>query len=96
MDDWTLNLTLTRYGEYTEGSNIPANDRTYSAKWITDIDVAYDVTQNLTVALGANNLFDEYPDSIGIVPWAGTYEYGMFSPYGLGGGYYYGRVSLAF
>ena len=96
VDDWTLNLTLTRYGEYTEGSNIPANDRTYSAKWITDIDVAYDLTQNLTVALGANNLFDVYPDKIGIVPWAGTYEYGMFSPYGLGGGYYYGRVSLAF
>ncbi|AZC16855.1 TonB-dependent siderophore receptor [Pseudomonas sp. CMR5c] len=96
VGDWTTNLQLTRFGEYTEGSNIPANDRTYSAKWITDLDVAYDVTQNLTVAVGANNLFDVYPDKIGLKAWAGTYEYGMFSPYGLGGGYYYSRVSLAF
>ena len=40
--------------------------------------------------------FDVYPDKIGLKAWAGTYEYGMFSPYGLGGGYYYSRVSLAF
>ncbi len=96
LDRWNVNLALTRYGQYTEGSNIPENDRTYSAKWITDLDVAYDVTDNLTVALGANNLFDVYPDKKGIKTWAGTYEYGMFSPYGFAGGYYYGRVSVAF
>ncbi len=93
---WNVNLTLTRYGEYTEGSNLPENDRTYSAKWITDLDVAYDLTDHVTVALGANNLFDVYPDKKGIRTWAGTYEYGMFSPYGFGGGFYYGRVSVAF
>ncbi|BBP78816.1 TonB-dependent receptor [Pseudomonas gingeri NCPPB 3146 = LMG 5327] len=96
VGDWTTNLQFTRFGEYTEGANSPADDRTYSAKWITDLDVAYDVTQNLTVAVGANNLFDVYPDKIGLKAWAGTYEYGMFSPYGLGGGYYYSRISLAF
>ncbi len=96
LDAWNVNLAFSRYGEYTEGSNIPANDRTYSPKWITDVDVAYDISDNVTVAVGANNLFNEYPDKIGIVPWAGTYEYGMFSPFGLGGGYYYGRLSLAF
>lgn len=96
LDNWNVNLAFTRYGEYTEGSNNPLNDRTYSPKWITDLDIAYDISDNVTVAVGANNLFNQYPDSIGIVPWAGTYEYGMFSPFGLGGGYYYGRLSLAF
>ncbi|WP_273819243.1 MULTISPECIES: TonB-dependent receptor plug domain-containing protein [Pseudomonas] len=96
LGNWTTNLQLTRFGEYTEGANKPSDDRTYSAKWITDLDVAYDVNQNLTVAVGANNLFDVYPDKIGLKAWAGTYEYGMFSPYGLGGGYYYSRISLAF
>src|SRR5690606_16855309 len=72
--DWNVNLAFTRYGEYTEGSNIPANVRTFSAKWITDLDVAYAITDNVTVALGANNLFDVYPDKKGIKTWAGTYE----------------------
>lgn len=96
VTDYNLNLAVTRFGSYVEGDNNPANDRKFSAKWITDIDAAYDLTQHLTVALGANNLFNVYPDKNGIQDWAGGYKYGQFSPFGFGGAYYYTRLAYNF
>ena len=93
---YTLNLALTRFGSYTEGDNNPINDRKFSAKWISDLDAAYDINQHFTVALGANNLFNVYPDKKGIKDWAGGYEYGQFSPFGFGGAYYYTRLAYNF
>ncbi len=93
---YTLNLALTRFGSYTEGDNNPVNDRTFSAKWISDVDAAYDISKHFTVALGANNLFNVYPDKKGIKDWGGAYEYGQFSPFGFGGAYYYTRLAYNF
>jgi iron complex outermembrane receptor protein len=96
VTDYNINLALTRFGSYIEGDNNPVNDRKFSAKWITDLDAAYDLTQHLTVALGANNLFNVYPDKNGIQDWAGGYTYGQFSPFGFGGAYYYTRLAYNF
>lgn len=93
---YTLNLALTRFGSYTEGDNNPINDRKFSAKWISDVDAAYDISKHFTVALGANNLFNVYPDKKGIKDWGGAYEYGQFSPFGFGGAYYYTRLAYNF
>lgn len=90
------NLAVTRFGSYIEGDNNPINDRKYSAKWITDLDVAYQLSKQLTVAVGGNNLFNVYPDKKGIEDWSGAYKYGQFSPFGLGGSYYYTRLAYAF
>ena len=96
VSDYDVNLAVTRFGSYIEGDNNPINDRKYSAKWITDLDVAYDLTRHLTLALGANNLFNVYPDKKGIKDWGGAYEYGQFSPFGFGGSYYYTRLAYNF
>jgi len=96
VTDYNLNLAVTRFGSYVEGDNNPVNDRKFSAKWITDVDAAYDLTKQLTVALGANNLFNVYPDKNGIQDWAGGYKYGQFSPFGFGGAYYYTRLAYNF
>jgi iron complex outermembrane receptor protein len=96
VTDYNLNLAVTRFGSYIEGDNNPVNDRKFSAKWITDLDAAYDLTKHLTVALGANNLFNVYPDKNGIQDWAGAYKYGQFSPFGFGGSYYYTRIAYNF
>ena len=60
------------------------------------MDAAYDINKHFTVALGANNLFNVYPDKKGIKDWAGGYEYGQFSPFGFGGAYYYTRLAYNF
>jgi iron complex outermembrane recepter protein len=93
---WRLHtiVRLTRYGKYVEASTTPGFDTTYGAKAITDIDVGYDLTENVTVALGAYNLFNVYPDKKGPIALDGSGVYGSFAPFGLSGGYYYARLSV--
>jgi iron complex outermembrane receptor protein len=93
----SASLRTTRFGQYTEAGTSVDLDRTYSPKWVTDLDVSWDVRANTTVAIGANNLFDEHPDKIGIVNAdTGMNQFGTFSPFGITGGYYYGRVTQRF
>ena len=98
IHDFDVNLRLTRYGTYTEvnSSADPSLDRDYSAKWITDLDVAYALTKQLTVAVGAQNLFDKYPDHIGVPNSSFGDNWGSYSPFGFTGGYYYTRLQYAF
>ncbi|WP_337188051.1 TonB-dependent receptor [Phenylobacterium sp.] len=97
LGPWTVVARQTRYGRYTEAGAQAVNDRTYSAKWVADLDIAYDIDDATTLAIGANNLFDEHPDKIGIVnPDTGSGQFGSFSPFGITGGHYYVRVSRQF
>ncbi|MBE0457456.1 TonB-dependent receptor plug domain-containing protein [Pseudoalteromonas prydzensis] len=103
LEDWTVNLSLNRYGEYTVEDG---GRQTYGAEILTDIKVNYFVTDNLSLNIGANNLFDVYPDknTIGnsragtivdasgntIVSSTGVFEYSRRSaPFGFNGAYYY-------
>ncbi|MGY1919114.1 TonB-dependent receptor plug domain-containing protein [Pseudomonas tolaasii] len=98
IDRFTLNLALTRYGAYKE-VNVSADrslDRIYSAKWITDLDLGYNLTKDLNIAIGAKNLFDQYPRKQGVPSSTMVASYGTYSPYGFTGGYYYTRLTYAF
>jgi iron complex outermembrane receptor protein len=86
----------TRYGSYVESSNVAASDRTFGAKWIVDLELGYDLSDHISLSVGANNLFDTYPDRNGIVAADGSGQYGNFAPYGLSGGFYYARVGVTF
>jgi iron complex outermembrane receptor protein len=103
--DWSLGpirslLRVTRFGKYSEAgaSQIStADDRTFGAKWITDLDISAQVTPAINLAVGANNLFDVYPDPVGVVQvGTGLGLYGNFAPFGLSGGFYYARVGVKF
>lgn len=73
---------------------------------IVDLELDYEVSEGLTVTAGANNLFNTRPPRISLVP--GTTNFTLvnggnvldspltFSPYGINGGYYYGRIGLKF
>ncbi|MGI8583718.1 MAG: TonB-dependent receptor, partial [Chitinophagaceae bacterium] len=43
-------------------------DQTFSAKWITDFVINYKILQGFTLGVGANNIFDVYPDRVFIDP----------------------------
>ena len=98
VERFNVNLTLTRYGKYTEvnAASDRSLDRTYQARWITDLDVGYDITRDLNLAIGAKNLFDLYPSKQGVPSSTMVSNYGTYSPYGFTGGYYYTRLSYAF
>ena len=96
-DKLNVNLRETRYGEYTILQNAPANDRTYGAEWIADLEVAYHVTDKVSVAIGSNNLFNTYPDAVGIFnAGLGSGQYPGTSPIGFTGGSYYARLQWDF
>ena len=95
--DFNLNLRQTRFGKYTILQNAIANDRTYGAEWITDVELSYKVMKTITLAVGANNLFNNYPDAVGIFNAAtGAGQYPGTSPIGFTGGAYYGRIQWDF
>ncbi|CAN5414954.1 TonB-dependent receptor [soil metagenome] len=98
-NDWSLAkaralLRVTRFGGYTESSTVASGDRSFGAKWVTDLELGYDLTRQVTLSVGANNLFDIYPDKNGVRSADGSGGYGNFAPFGLDGGFYYGRVSV--
>jgi len=99
--EWTrdrlhVNLHQNLYGDFYNLNNVPANDQHYGAKWITDLEAAYDISSSVTAAVGANNLFNVYPDKNTVPDTTGFAPYGGNSPFGLYGGYYYARVSVKF
>jgi len=93
-------LRVTRFGSYTEtgtSQTSTTDDRTFSPKWVTDLDISVALSEAINVAVGANNLFDIYPDPIGVVQAnTGLGYYGNFAPFGLSGGFYYARVGVKF
>ncbi|WP_293386971.1 TonB-dependent receptor [Phenylobacterium sp. RIFCSPHIGHO2_01_FULL_69_31] len=96
-NDLTLNGRATRFGKYFIQQNAVANDRAYGAEWIVDLEVAYKLPHRVTVAVGANNLFNNYPDANGIFNAnTGAGQYPGTSPIGFTGGSYYGRIQWEF
>jgi iron complex outermembrane recepter protein len=89
------------------GSGNGATNFTVPTTAITDLDVGFRVTPQLRLNAGANNLFNTRPPGVpnvpngsgGVQPADGNNVYGepaQFSPYGIDGGYYYGRVTVTF
>ena len=76
-------------------------------KWITDLELPYRPIEHLELAVGANNLFDVYPDRSpfgartggvgGVYPINQYYlPYTGFSPFGFNGRFLYARASIRF
>lgn len=75
----------------------------FEAKWITDLDVTYRITRKLSVAVGANNLFNVYPTkNIASTPVflgndnAGVFPYNGISPWGFNGAFWYSKINVTF
>jgi len=94
---FSLSTRVVRYGGFHSLQNVAANDRYFGAKWITDAELSWKATHNISLAVGANNLFNVYPDANGIYNAnLGSGQYPTTGAYGFTGGFYYGRVGVAF
>ena len=60
-----------------------------------DAEIGWKFESGLYFALGAQNLFDKTPDE---TEWSGIAgsKYPVHAPYGINGGFYYGRVGFRF
>lgn len=78
VDKLSFVARTVRFGEVTYlnaiDPNIPANglptqlDQTFSPKWVSDFSISYAPSKVWSVTVGANNIFDVYPDMLYIDP----------------------------
>jgi iron complex outermembrane recepter protein len=96
--NWSLLTRVSHYGEATRVFNFGGGfepSQTYSAKTQVDGEVEYALNDNLSVAIGGSNLFDEYPDlSSDDINYFGNLPYDFLSPIGVNGRYVYGRIKI--
>jgi len=106
-DRLSVSLKETVYGPASRLDNLnggPFYETKIGVTPLTDLEVAYQASA-LKLSLGASNLFNRYPNKTNSQLLA-TYQaakntgavtiYPSFSPFGINGGYYYGRMVYSF
>lgn len=109
IDKFSATLRGTVYGK-SSAQLSPDGGTFYKQEigttFIGDVELNYDITPSLGLALGANNIFNKKPPTVPLVP--GTTNQTLvnggnvldapltFSPYGINGGYYYARINVSF
>lgn len=82
-----------------------AGDFKLTPKWVTDVEVRVHPIEQVTLAVGADNVFDIYPDRLptggasgapGFTPNSYFLPYSQLSPFGFNGRFLYGRVAFQF
>jgi iron complex outermembrane receptor protein len=72
---------------------------------ITNLEVSFDAMENLSLTVGATNVFDKFPDKRNDEYRALQFssgdnghvtQYPSFSPFGINGAYYYGKIAFRF
>jgi iron complex outermembrane receptor protein len=105
---WTVNLRESFYGPsagYTTVNGTLYFKSEIKSAATTDLEVSKSFGKAITVAVGANNLFNKYPDrnnadliaaqNLALNNGAAN-QYPSFSPFGINGGYYYARATYNF
>lgn len=105
---FSATLRESYYGpasEQEQGDDGQFYKTTIKAAPVMDLNLDYQVLPSVTLTLGANNLFDRRPSSYNPALVA-VYRANLdpqsvlippgFSPLGINGGYYYGKVTLTF
>lgn len=87
---WGATGRLTYYGNVLNPGTTVANDVWLGHHVVADLELRANVSRKLQVAVGANNLFDEYPNPI---PNSTGAAFSSYSPFGFDGRFVYGRVS---
>jgi len=99
-DRWSLTSRVSRHGSATRVFNFGGGfepTQTYQAEWQLDAEAEYRITPQWSVAIGGQNLTDNYPDlSNEDIYYYGNLPYDVLSPIGSNGAYFYGRVRYTF
>jgi iron complex outermembrane recepter protein len=103
-----FNLRETRWGKVSQPQSYTVGPNAYSltqfvpftaqTKWLTDIELGYQATRSIRIAIGANNLFDTRPTKqpfearyLGVILFPQTIQ-----QIGANGGFYYAKADVRF
>jgi iron complex outermembrane recepter protein len=109
VGDYTVSLTETINGPARNIAQSPQTATWYATEldttFVTDLEISYDINDAVRVSIGADNLFNAYPpttldwvrqEQLNLNSNAYATKYSTLSPYGINGGYYYGRLTYSF
>ena len=102
---FSINGRANYYSSWLSQQDYPGQE--FGAKVTADLDVSYTIADNYTVTVGANNLFDEYPDKIApttanpIYALTGSTADGQIyprsgGPFGMNGGFWFVRIGVKY
>jgi iron complex outermembrane receptor protein len=97
LDRFGATTRITRYGEALDPGTSAALDFELGSATLVDLEARFDATDRIRIALGAENVFDEYPDAFPVARnGTGNTSFSNYSPFGRSGRYLYGRLSIGF
>jgi iron complex outermembrane receptor protein len=100
--DWSMGafgatFRATRYGEVLVPGTTAASDFVLSPKVLLDLEARVNFNEQWRLAVGAENLTDEYPDALTInLNTTGNTPYSNYSPFGRSGRLLYVRLNYDF
>jgi iron complex outermembrane receptor protein len=98
MNKWNAFVRNVYFGEVQQPTNVEANRQTLPGRVITDIGAGYNLTKNLKLTVGANNIFDVYPAQLllGSQGTSGILYPNQAPQFGFLGRYVFTRLALNF
>jgi iron complex outermembrane receptor protein len=86
------------YGAIVYRAPVSTNDEQFGAKTLVDVDLGLDVVRGVRLGIGANNVFNTFPDKqkVGNNINSGRFIYSRrVTQFGMNGGFYYARLALS-
>lgn len=100
LNGWAVTAKATYYASVLQSAtnNNPALDYQTGSATLLDLEARYELPKGVGLAIGVNNLTDEYPQfaPAGINAPTGSVGYPLYAPYGFNGRFLYGRISYSF
>jgi iron complex outermembrane receptor protein len=98
---WGAHVAATRYGTmyaYSYDANAVSFNgnpaQKYDPAWSVDLEAHYNATPRLTLAAGATDAFNRYPDrTLPGGTYGGAFPYNFANPLGINGAYFYVRAA---
>ncbi len=92
VGDWRFLARISHFGEWFDSED----GRVYDGEYLVDAEAAYQINDAMGIVLGAQNIFDQYPEeNPGARDGVGN-QYSQFSPFGFNGGFWYLRFNYDF
>ncbi|MEC8532399.1 MAG: TonB-dependent receptor, partial [Pseudomonadota bacterium] len=98
LGDWAVSAKATYYASVLVANNASTLDYETGDHTLFDLEARYQFPYGVGLAVGANNLFDEYPTYTPTTLNGATGSVGFpsYSPFGFNGRFLYARLSYSF
>jgi iron complex outermembrane receptor protein len=93
---WGITARATYYASVTQPGTTAASDYSTGDKTVVDFEGRFQPNDRVTLALGVDNAFDEYPEAVpASLNSNGVLGFPYYSPFGFNGRFVYARIGLS-